>query len=473
MKLTAFSQDYFGALHSNYSPANTVHANPSSMLDTKTWLDIYVVGLGVYVNNNFIAAQNTTLGELTSTESFATDDLLFNTNGRGYHIYTRSFAQLFSGVYSQGDHAAGISFGAYNYADIRGLSHSVGQLFENEITAETNGAKSLSSGKNYSIEGVNASFLVYGEAKISYAYTFKKNDQRMFMGGISLKKIFPITGVAFKVDNIKNSAYSDSMVHLGGFTADLMIGEEQELSLRGGAGLDLGFTYQKMKSTSDDYYPNAKKGGCKSKHYQYKIGLSINDLGYAKFNPNEVEYYGYQIDEKDVILEKDLSKLPEILNKLSSNLRNENIKKPHKVSLPTSLSRQFDYNLYRNFLYVNGTWTHGIYPTKRKFGPRRAHALSITPRIETKWFDFSVPVSLYEYQKMQVGMNMRIYFLTIGTDKLLQTFVPTNIFGADVFLMLKMPIYYNPMCKKARKKVQNRVKNETRERNWFDFLKRN
>lgn len=442
---TARAQENFGALHSNYSPTNSVHLNPSSMLDAKTWLDIHIVGAGAYLNNDLVAADHTTLIRLANG-SFSEDALVYK-SGRGrYDAYNRNFVQVLSGVWSQGNHAVGLSFGAYSYLDVRRVNEPVARFIENGVTTFTQQHQT-----DFDLKRFRANFLAYAEGKISYAYTFHKRRRNMFMAGFSYKKIFPLADAALNIRNLGYNVYNDTVLHIDNFTGDAVANIQPEFSMKGGWGLDLGFTYQRMYSGCESYYPNSRKGGCSRLYYKYKIGISITDLGYAKFNPANVNYVGYGIEDVDVIyyaqLDAEAGTFPQVLVSNEPNPTEGVIRKPFKMSLPTAVSVQYDRNIIPHYLYLNATWVHGIPPTKGAFGPRRAHSLSLTPRIETKWIDFALPVSLYEYQKLQLGASLRLYVLTIGTDKLLNYFIPSDIYGADFYFHLKVPLFRNPKCK--------------------------
>lgn len=273
----------------------------------------------------------------------------------------------------------------------------------------------------------------------------------MFMAGISYKKIFPIVGGATSIRSLDYNVYNDTVLHIHNFIGDAMTHTQPEFSMKGGWGFDLGFTYQRMYSGCESYYPNSSKGGCNRQYYKYKIGVSINDLGYAKFNPENINYVGYELEDTDVLyydqLPSEVGTFPQILVDREATPNKGVIKNPHKMSLPTSISVQFDRNVLPHFLYINATWVHGI-PTRRAaFGFRWTHSLSVTPRIETKWFDFALPLSLYEYHKPQLGASIRLYLLTIGTDKLLSYFIPQDLYGMDIYLHLKVPLFRNPKCK--------------------------
>jgi len=439
------AQNTFGALNSNFTPTSSVHINPSSMLDAKTWLDINIVGIGSYTNNNLFALENTTVIRSISSGLPALEDLHINSGSNFYHVYNRNYIQLLGAVLSQGDHAFGLSLGGYSYTTVRGIDDSLAYLMESGINGTTIDPITQHSLRNFNVTG-----LAHGEIKLSYGYTFLKQRNEMFMLGLSIKKIFPLAGAALKMHQLDYNVVNE-ILNMNNFQGDVMLNTSPEFSFKGGTGLDLGFTYQKMYDQCRSYYPNSKKNGCSRKLYRYKIGVSINDIGYAKFNPDNTEYYGYQESDTQYDLNRGINSADDILNQLTGDLENGIVKNPNKMSLPTTFSVQVDYNILPGFLYVNGTWVQGIGPRKKAFGPRHANSISVTPRFETKWVDFALPFSLYEYQKAQLGASIRLYILTIGTDKLLNYFVPSNVYGSDIYMALKVPIFYNPKCKGKEK----------------------
>ena len=417
------------------------------MLDAKTWLDFQIVGGGVYFNNNFVYGRNTSVRHaIQDRDNLSEDDLGYAVNRAPYHVYNRNFVQSLIGVWSQGDHAVGISFGGYSYIDARKIDETIGRFIENGVANYT--AQHLI---DYQFNKFRANALAYGEAKISYAYTFKKERQDMLMAGFSFKKIFPVVGSGISIRNLDYNVNNDTVLHVDRLVADFMVQPNPGFNMRGGWGLDLGFTYQKMKGVARNYYPNSKKGSCKRLFYKYKVGVSILDLGYAKFPENSITYVGYELNPFDILnyadIQADIETFPEQFIENESSPDQGFINKPHKMSLPTSLSVQFDYNLWKNLVYVNATWVHGIPPFRWAFGPRRAHSLSVTPRFESKWFDLALPLSLYEYRYPQLGASLRLWFLTIGTDKLINMVSRTDVYGADIYFHLKWPITRNPKCK--------------------------
>ena len=444
-------QDNFGAVHSNYSPTNSVHLNPSSMLDAKTWLDIHIVGFGSYVNNNFAAIENESWLNVSQQRQIDINQFLFNTNRNNYHFYNRTNVGALSAVLSQGDHAFGLSFNSFAYADIRRVDNSLAEPLAQILRNQT---PTVFTG--FDIEKLRANASGYAETKLSYGYTYNKMQSNMLMFGVSLKKIFPLAGGGGKISEANYTVLPADFVAINRFVGDVMYNQSPEFTLLGGMGIDLGFTFQKMQERVTTYLPNSPKNGCNPKFYKYKIGVSLLDFGTIKYNENNSEIFAVDIDSLLIGPNEDIEN---VLNSVTTGEEIGAISRPHKMSLPTVLSLQLDVNVWNNMFYINGTIIQGIPPFANSFGVRRANSVSVTPRFETKWFDVAIPFSLYEYKQPQMGLSMRLYLLTIGTDKLLSMFMPSNLYGADIYAQLKVPLFKNPNCKdrgfnskKARRK---------------------
>jgi hypothetical protein len=137
------------------------------------------------------------------------------------------------------------------------------------------------------------------------------------------------------------------------------------------------------------------------------------------------------------------------------------VRKPNKIRLPTFASVQFDYNVWASRFYVNATIIQGLPVPKRRFGLRHANSLSVTPRFETYFFEFAMPFSLYEYRYPQLGAALRLGPITLGSDKLLSWIKSDNLYGADIYFHLKIPIHYHPKCRKRAKAAKRGSKSKT------------
>ena len=61
----------------------------------------------------------------------------------------------------------------------------------------------------------------------------------------------------------------------------------------------------------------------------------------------------------------------------------------------------------------------------------------VEPRYETEYFEFSVPLTLYDYRFLNLGASVRIGYVTIGTQNIASYFGIGNVKGLDVYVSLK------------------------------------
>ncbi|MCR9171649.1 MAG: DUF5723 family protein [bacterium] len=446
-----YAQNNFGSLHSNYMPTNSVFVNPSSILDAKVWLDINVVGAGSYVNNDLVYLEDQNWMGLArdarrGTLNIDENDLQYNQSRNKYHAYNRNFVHTLAAVWSQGDFAAGLSTGVRSYTDVRGVPDYVAQFIENGVADYV-----VQHDVNYQMERLRVASSQFGEIKGTFAYTFRKNRQDMFMAGISISKFFPIAGGGANIYDVDFLVDNDSLISYNDFVVDAMYTPEPQFNTGNGWGFDLGFTYQRMMGEASTYYPNSARFGCRDNSYKYKIGVSLMDLGSIKFPEDQVLYAGYNFSNFDWEQYQDAEpnedNAVDLYAQQENNIQQGEVRQPNKMSLPTFFSAQFDYNAWASRIYINATWIQGIPAGRRTFGVRHANSLSVTPRYESPWIGFSIPLSLYEYRYPQMGAALRLGPLTLGTDKLWSWITNANLYGADVYVHLKIPILYNPKCK--------------------------
>ncbi|NRA11636.1 MAG: hypothetical protein HRT57_06755 [Crocinitomicaceae bacterium] len=448
-------QNNFGSLSSNFTPTNSLYINPSSILDAKVWLDVNVAGVGSYTNNNLVYLKDQRWFDISKDaikgESRLTDeDVGYNQGKNKYHAYNRNFATGPSAVWSQGNHAAAISTGARSYLGVRTLPEYGGNFIENGVQNYV-----VQHDINYTVSNLKVAALGFGEIKGTYAYTFHKSREHMFMGGIGLSKLFAIGGAALNVYDAHFFVDDQDILPIAHFEGDAMYTPNVGLNPKGGWGLDLGFTFQKMKGNARRYYPNSKKMGCNSLPYQYKLGASIMDIGSLKFADGDYLFSGYNFDSYNWVdyADQDVNEdnVTTALEDAESNITQGQARKQNKIRLPTFASVQFDYNLWASKIYVNANIVQGIPVPKRRFGSRHANSLSVTPRFESFFFDFAIPFSLYEYRYPQMGASIRLGPITIGTDKLWSWIKTHDIYGADIYVHVKLPFRYNPKCRSRMK----------------------
>jgi len=146
--------------------------------------------------------------------------------------------------------------------------------------------------------------------------------------------------------------------------------------------------------------------------YVYRIGVSILDIGRVKYTTNaqlhsydDVSKYWSSLDTLDFFNVNDF--ISGISNTFYGDPDASLVSNTIKIGLPTALSVQADFSLPNN-MYIGGFWIHPIRLNMNSL--RRPAQLAVVPRYETKYFELSLPLSLYEYQYPRVGIAARLLF---------------------------------------------------------------
>lgn len=463
------AQNTFGAI-SNYSPTNGVAINPANMSNAKTYLDLNLIGFGAFANNNlFFFADRTipdvfkSLDTLQLNRNIYTDykelkkdiyyDQVILNKGRTINLFNRDFIAGPAATWNKGIHAVGIAFNGRSYSGVENIPAFMGSFLQHGFSGFAR-----QQGKDYNLKNLRISSINFIEIKGSYSRIFYKKGKNLLSGGVSIKKFFSVSGTALTVNDLSFNVNNDSILSVHNFDADVM-STNGAYTKKGGMGIDLGFVYQKTLSNCDSYLPHDPKSGCRYIPYKYKLGFSIIDIGSVKFDKKNTVYHGYNL--KDISLQQysNFSNNPDsVLSTFSSkdDFTKGLVKNPYKIQLPTFISLQFDYNVWRSIIYVNTILVQGLSYSITTFGIRHANSLSVTPRIETKFFDFALPFSLYEYRTPQLGINFRLGPITIGSDKFINWVINSDLYGGDIYAYFKLPLYHHPKCRELiRKKRDN------------------
>ena len=118
---------------------------------------------------------------------------------------------------------------------------------------------------------------------------------------------------------------------------------------------------------------------------------------------SSVHYYEIsspkELDIKDIDSYQDLSE--RVYGDASKSLKD----KSFKLSTPSALSIQFDYNLFRSF-YFNTTIINRLTVGNKTLV--RPNILNSSLRIEKPKYSFILSSTLYEYEKLMVGLSSRL-----------------------------------------------------------------
>ncbi|MBL7826189.1 MAG: hypothetical protein JNJ57_06120 [Saprospiraceae bacterium] len=194
----------------------------------------------------------------------------------------------------------------------------------------------------------------------------------------------------------------------------------------GGLGLDAGISWAAP----------ADEGG-----YAWRIGASVLDLGFVRFNRNAEKHHlafdtlltvsGADFPPRDQASDMLSDVSQAFLNDPTASLQSRSF----TIGMPTALSLQADVQLQKG-IYVGALLTQRV--PLFKYSVKRPSTLAIVPRLERRWWSVSLPVVLNDWQSLRVGAAARLGWLYIGSDNLGSFFERKRLSGADFYVGLKI-----------------------------------
>lgn len=442
-----------GIVHSNYAGTNGILLNPSSISNSQLKWDVNIVTAGLFFDNNYLFLPKTSLLNIGSTIS--------NISGQDYSAIndydnTRKKSAYFnmqlrgpSVMVSKKKYSFGFYTGFRTAISARKLHYSIAKFAYEGLDY-----KPL-QGTSYVIPGnTNMNMMGWSEVGFSYAKKTNKNFFTNVTAGATIKILQGYGSIFINIDQMEYSVPNDKTVSLTNLNAgygyiDPYSYEDQNGNrsyssiLKGmGLGIDLGITIsqketrRKILGSGVEALQNKKRGW-----YHWKLGISLIDVGSINFNKNASTYQFKGIS--GLINNVDSNTFSNRITSLDTLLSNKLLNDPsasynngkYRMNLPTGLSIQYDYHLTKH-VYINSTLILNV--SYRKIGIDRANVLAVTPRFETKWFEVNIPVVLYQMRYPRIGAAVRLWVLTVGSDKVGSLFIPGNFTGFDIYASIRV-----------------------------------
>lgn len=220
-----------------------------------------------------------------------------------------------------------------------------------------------------------------------------------------------------------------------------------------GVGADLGFVWEYRPNIESHRYKldgYEKYLNPATEKYLFKVGVGIIDIGYVPYLAANGENKQYTVSRSGIPLSDVISNtsgsISDNLNFtgvsefLSTNATaTEDRGRTFYSLLPTKFNVYVDYNIYKNF-YLNAS---------AKFAPflcsscqmRSLTEYAVTPRFEKKWFGVYLPISANSNRNGSIGLGFRAGPLVLGMRDVLPFFGRNQIYEANLYFGLSVPIY--------------------------------
>lgn len=435
------AQDRLGLTTSRLSGINSVFTNPSLGIISPYQFDLNLATGSLALDNNFISVPKKFI-----RDNFI--DLVVWFEPLEVNILDQKHTNLYGDLYMK-----------FPSIGLRFENYYVGAFYNKRINATLNdfpshllkdylkGFDPALIGKNTSLSRMNSTFLLWDEFGGSFSTVFYQFENDRINIGINVKYLFNAQGYYVRTTKDLTYSYSDSSQ----ITINTFEGEAGIMNEKYGRGFAVDFGLNWVKEKRGKSFEMVRTPSKKlDKNYLFHAGISIVDFGFVRFQDGQVyDVNAYNLNiktlDKDPVTLDDVEfGIDDLFYYIDSAGTNGGTTGFHSSSifdmrLPTAVSLQFDYRVKNNF-YVNSMFTFG-FPAKGAAAAKRPSEFSITPRYQSRNFEFFVPLAFYNYNQFRVGAAMRIKGVEIGTDRI---YSYTNniggLRGLDFYVSIKISI---------------------------------
>jgi hypothetical protein len=445
-------QENSGIRLSNFGGINSVHLNPSGLVNSKLFFDFNLVSGNISFENNFlfIHRNDFRLGNFLKPEPVWPS---LDTPGEGLDYdasveFIRGFIQTdFYGPSMSlvlGNHAAGIFTRAVTMTSISDLPGYLGKVMFEGLEYEP--LHNIPQNNDY----FDVAATGWWEWGLSYAWRFYQKRQNNLSLGLNIRRLYGYAGLNLYSNNTDYTIINDEFIDIRNLDATILMDLPLDYTTTDfpaqfpgftgrGTVLDFGITYAKNKDWPENrsYMKFCQK---EFQEYHYKIGISLLGLGSLNFSKNLLQQHydnvSVEWNEIDTIEFTTINNLAQQISEIFYNDPdaadiNGNT---FRLGMPTTLSLQGDFN------YFPGWHLAGLLSMPVQTSPsqiRKPAQAMLSLRYETPAIEVALPVSLYDFEKPRIGLSARIYYLTIGTDKLGGFFGFDDFYGLDFYFSLK------------------------------------
>jgi len=438
--LTLTAQSYVGYFQDNYAGVQSVLFNPASIADSRLKTDINLFSVSGSVQNDLYGVKLFDVykdGYDFDTQSKITPD---NSNNAlvNFDIMGPSF--MFN---IAPKHTIAVFTRARSVTNLRNIN---GNLVD-QVKEGLDKASSF----NFNAGNANGSSNSWGEVGISYGAVLYQKDQHFLKGGITAKYLQGGTNGYIKGDNI-NVAYVENTVNPEDGTlssqGQLTIGASQDWetnedyefdSNSRGFGFDFGLVYE-WRPDYDQYDTSRAKPADNNfrdlNKYKVRFGLSVTDIGSINYKNAKQDTYNVN----GSITQEMIDDADDFYDFLNEHYTKVSTSKGLKTNLPTAIHPDIDWNIHNKF-YLNLNGDINMVSSDKLNGNSIANRFTLSPRYESRWFSFYLPVTWMEYSGTQVGSGIRVGAFFVGSGSILSNVVSKESKAADFYLGLKIPVY--------------------------------
>lgn len=420
--MQARPQSYHAFSGSSYTGVTAIYNNPASSVNQAYKWDVSLLGIQATLSNTAVLLNNSSL--LLPANSKLT--LLNDLRQRWLHANADiNLLNLRYAINIKNAVSLGVRLRSYNHLKATPFNYS------DSITS-LNGF--LSANNNVNFLSGYAVHAGWQEVNFNYAHTFLQSATSTFSAGITLSYLKSLSGAFGQISHVsysqeKSDAGYNYFINQGAITMEYSanyVGDKPgQQSLHNflsnaltGAGFDVGAEYLFKADGNDNGKPVA------ANNYDWKIGISIMDIGRNKFKPVDGAFTSSgPLGITDSVLRHRINPVRNI-QQLRDSFSTQfaaftPLHNNFYISLPTRLLINIDHALGNNF-FVNGELSLNFYSTSpaANLHTRELNLLTITPRWETPTWGVYLPVQYNTQGQLWVGAAAKLGPLLVGMHSL-------------------------------------------------------
>lgn len=450
------AQSYMGYIPDNYAGVQGVLFNPASIADSRFKSDVNLFSTSGTLTNDFYGIS---LFDLPKSSYDANEDGVRTPSQKnGGFVFSDVMGPSFMFNIAP-KHSIALFTRAravVNLVDVNG------DLY-NQLKDGIDDASSF----NIPVGSPNLVGHTWGEVGLSYAAVLWQSKQHFLKGGLTAKYLVGGLNAYAKGSNITASfdnEFDNPFTNTLTTTGDLVVGSSQDFITGDddvkfdpdskGYGADFGLIYE-WRPDYESYDLNKAKPADNNfrnlNKYKLRFGLSVTDLGFIKYKNVKRDSYVFDnsLSQNEIDSADDIKEFLEFYNNVTTTYNDENVK------LPTALHMDVDWSIYKKF-YLNLNGNFSLVNKSALNTSSIANTWVLTPRYETKWFTFSLPINYMEYSGVQVGTGLRFGPLFVGSSSLVTNAFSKQSKAADVYFGVKLPIFQKKFKDKDQDDVLDR-----------------
>lgn len=423
---TINAQSYIGHSVDNYSGIHGIILNPSAVVDSRMRTDINIFSLSLFAGSDYYAIDLSNLTNSDDGFEIGENSEKFPKENNQFFLNIDILGPSFMFNLSP-KHSLGFTSRVRTFFNLNNINGELYENFSNDFD--------LAEDFDFNVEDFSGTIHLWGEVGATYGRILLEENKHFLKGGVTVKYLKG-GGSAFTESPSFSGNYSkmnEVLSTMGTLNYDSTMDFDSDDvgfdSSASGFGGDIGFTYEYRNIKSLD------SPGKKDNKYKFKIALSLTDIGSITYD--ETSNTNYNLNgqiEKAELEEKSLSEI------LEDNYTGSEDFLDSKINLPTALHLVADYNL-RKRLYVSLNGSFSLIGHNKDQANRIINSLTATPRLETRFLSFYLPLSIRQYDGFSAGAGLRLGPLTVGSASAITSLLSDSSKTADVYVGLKVPIY--------------------------------